>query len=230
MPASIVAGDVYARARGLLNDLDGNLFSDASLKPYLQTALDELSEMYEDNGLPLTDKATPTSLIINAGVTDIGGPTGPPLPVDLVEITALYERTGGTSQDFNLMRRMDFLPEYTIPTAYNIYWTWQQQFIHFLGATNQLEVKIEYVANVFPKILDLNTVIPIINAMNTLSFRTAGLAAEFIGENKERADSLNGQAGGALDRLMNLSIRGQQAITTRRRPFRANYKMRRQGW
>jgi hypothetical protein len=229
MPVQIIAKDVFNRARVHLNDKAAGMYTDDVLIEHLQTALEELAEMYEDNGLPLTDKVSST-LTLNAGVQDIGGPIGPPLPNDLVEISTLYERTAGTNQDFSQMRRVDFLPEYTVQTAYNIYWVWQQQFIRLLGATGQLEVKIEYVANVFPTIIDGNTVIPIINAKNTLAFRVAGLAAEFIGENATRAQSLNGQAGNALDRLMNLSVRGQQSITTRRRPFRANYKQRTTGW
>jgi hypothetical protein len=230
MPVQITAKDVFNRARVHLNDAQAQVYTDIVLKEYLQTALDELAEVYEDNGLPLTDKVTPVALQLAAGVRDIGGPIGPALPNDLVEITALYERTSGSNQDFNLMRRMDFLPEYTVQTAYNVYWVWQQQFIRLLGATTALEVMIEYVANLFPTIVDANTVIPIINVKNTLAFRVAGLAAEFIGENASRGQSLNGQAGNALDRLMNLSVRGEQFVTTRRRPFRANYKQRSRGW
>lgn len=231
MPVQILAKDVYNRARVHLNDSLAQLYTDATLQEYLQTAIDELAEMFEDNGLPLTDKVSaPNSILLAAGIKDIGGPLGPALPNDLVEVTALFERTQGTNQDFNRMSRRDFLPEYTVQTAYNIYWAWQQQYINLLGATSALEVKIEYVANIFPTIIDANTVIPIINVKNTLAFRVAGLAAEFIGENATRGQSLNGQAGSAAERLINLSTRGEQQVTTRRRPFRANYKQRSGAW
>ena len=230
MPVQIIANDVFKRARVHLNDRAIGLYTNDVLIEHLQTALDELAEMFEDNGLPVTDKVNSSPINLASGITDIGGPVGPPLPNDLVEITALFERSAGSNQDFNRMARRDFLPEYSVQTAYNMYWVWQQQFIRFLGANSALEIKIEYVANVFPIIVDGNTVIPIINCKNTLAFRTAGLAAEFIGENPTRAQSLNGQAGNAADRLLNLSTRGEQSVTTRRRPFRANYKQRSGVW
>lgn len=229
MPNSIKVSDIYNQSRGLLNDTNAQIFTDAVLLTYAQVALNELAEIYEDNGLPLTDKLS-SILTITTVMFDIGGPSGPSLPVDLVEVESIYERTAGTVSDFQEMQKRYFLPETTTLTSYLMYWVWQGQIIKFLGATNNIEVRLEYVANIFPKIIDGNTVINVINCLNALAFRTAALAAEFVGENPDRALSLNNQGSAAVDRLVNLSIRSEQGITTRKRPFRANYKMRSQGW
>lgn len=228
MNPGLKASDIYKGAQALLNDLGAQNFTNTALQPFLVIAMQELSEVFEDNGLPITDKLS-TEIKVAIGITDIGGPTGLALPQDLIEITACYERPWGSAQDFIKMDRRDYLPETVTQTTYLIFWAWQQQIIRFIGATSDIGVKLEYVANVFPTINDDNTIIPIINAKNALVFRLGGLAAEFIGENTDRATSLNGQGSAALDRLINLSIRGQQSINTRRRPFRAGWKTRNSG-
>jgi hypothetical protein len=229
MNPSLKASDIYNGARALLNDIANTNFTNVAMQPFLDIALTELSEMFEDNGLPATT-LTSMELPVRAGMLDIGGNTGPALPIDLVEITSLWERYLGSNVGFIRMSKRDYLPETPTQTTYLIYWSWQNQIINFIGATADVGVKIEYVGNVFPKIQSDDTIIPIINAKNPLTFRTAALAAEFIGENKDRADSLNGQGGAAVDRLINLSLRGEQAVVTRRKPFRANWKTRQTGF
>jgi hypothetical protein len=66
----------------------------------------------------------------------------------------------------------------------------------------------------------------LVNAKTALSFRVAGLASEFIGENPTRAESLNSNASNALERALNINIKSEQSIVTRRRPFRSGYVRR----
>lgn len=161
-------------------------------------------------------------------MTDIGGPTGPLLPTDLEEPQEVWERIAGTSTDYIKMTRKDILPKTDIKTAYLEVWAYKGGYIQFLGATGTVEVKIDYVAEPFKGIIDQNSVIlyQYERADHFLAFRTAALCAEFIGENPERAASLNAQAQSEMDVILSISIKNQQTAGVRRRPFRGGWKRR----
>ena len=57
-------------------------------------------------------------------------------------------------------------------------------------------------------------------------YRTAALCSSFIGENQSRADQLNIAASLAIDRMIEVNVKGGQGIVVRRRPFMAAYKSR----
>lgn len=221
----MLASEVMDRAAALLNDTALTVFPYAAQIPHLNIALDELQESLEQNNVGVTN-STSSIFIITAGAIDIGGSTGPALPTDLIEIQQLFERDSGTSEDFIGMTRTEFLPQYTVLTDWLIYWSWQNQIIRFIGATSNRDVKIEYVANNLTPVTSANSVINIINAKSFLAYRTAALCAEYIGENKSRADDLNVNASLAIDRMLGINTKGKQSISIRRRPFMSAYKSR----
>lgn len=220
--------DALKRAAAHLNDQSRAIFTDDVLLPYFQTAYEELLEMLEENNAPFTN-STSAVIPVNVGTTQIGNPDTPlfpQLPEDLVEIQDVWERLQGSNIDFTLLEKRTTLPLTSILTSELLVWSWQGGIVNFIGANTARDVKINYVSNGTIIDFDINTRIKIINSKNNLSYRTAGLAAYFVGENKERADELNGNASGAFDRLINLSVKGEQSISTRRRPFRAGLKQR----
>jgi len=221
----MIAKDVMQQSRIFLNDVAASSFTDDVLLPFLQTAWAEMAELFEENELPATNN---TSAVIPVTTTqfDIGGPTGPALPQDLIEIQGVYERPTGTLNDFTEVVKRDFLPKTSVLTNVLGVYVWQGQVIKFLGANTNIDVKLDYLANVFNPLIDPSSIVNIINAKTSLAYRTAGLAASMIGENPDRAAELNGFASTAAERLINISMKGQQAIASRRRPFRAGYKTR----
>ena len=76
--------------------------------------------------------------------------------------------------------------------------------------------------------VDANSQILIFNSISFLYFRTAALAANFIGENKTRSDELNSEALNCIETMENIGIKQQQNNPVRRRPFMANYRTK--GW
>jgi 3-dehydroquinate dehydratase len=159
-------------------------------------------------------------------MTDIGGSTGPALPSTLIVPITLWERLSGTTVDYSRMTPCRTLPKTEVITEYLQYWSYQKQIIKFLGATSDREVKIDYLADNFSVAEDASDRINLFNAKSFLSYRTAALAADFQGENEERATKLNANAQNALDKLLNLDIKNQQNMPARRRPFRASWKSR----
>jgi hypothetical protein len=183
-------------------------------------AIDELQESMEEANIPITNNVDVT-LVLPIGDTEITS-----LPTDLVEIQDLLERDTGAN-DWIPMRKVTFIPENIRAGNSLTYWSWQRQTLQFIGALGNKELKMNYIAKVQASVTDENDQINIINAKSFLSYRNASLCAEFIGENKTRADSLNQYAVLAIQRMLGINVKGQQGMPVRRRPFMSGYKSRR---
>jgi len=222
----LLASQVMDSAAALLNDTAKTLFTYDAQRPYLNMALAELREYLELHNIPLTNDSQ-EDIEVPAGTTEIifnAVSPAPALPSDLVEPLELWERTSGTTNDFVPMTRRDFLPPYGTLNNFLIYWVWQGQKIKLVGSTSDIEVRIDYTKSVLPKIEDEDDQIDYINAESFLYNRTAALCSQFIGENPERAATLNATAQLAIDRAVGIGIKGGQAIAVRRRPFNQAYK------
>jgi hypothetical protein len=227
MPLPVKAGDIFDKARFFLNDTEGAVFTDTVLLPALQIAAEDLRLECEDNNIPYTN-VTSEIISVPAGTVNIGGTDGPALPTDLVEIIEMYERIAGTNNDFVMMKRRNFLPKTEFQTTYLEVYTWQKQQVHFIGATGDIEVKIDYVGNTINAINNANSEVLLFNSISFLWFRTAALAANYIGENETRSTQLNSEAARCIETMENIGIKNQQSMPVRRRPFMASYRQR--GW
>lgn len=221
----MTAQDVLDSSAALLNDQAKQIFTDAVMLPYLKIAYDELQEELELNAIPVTNVKS-AAIVVTAGVLGIGDTGQPALPTDLISPISLYERSSGTNDSYTEMTHVEFLPNITTLIDVLGYWAWMGQFIKFIGANTDRDVKIEYTGMVLTPIASVSTVISLYNAKTFLEYRTAALGAQFIGENKERSDDLNVFARLGMDRLLGINVKGEQSIVTRRRPFMASYKSR----
>lgn len=221
------------KAASLMNDTAKTTYTYTAQLPYLNMAFDELQEMFELNNIPTTNK-TSAAITVPIGTTAIGPIDGegmtvaPNYPIDLVEIQGLYERLSGSSDPFVKVTQLEFLPHSidVMPVAAIQYWSFENQQIRIIAALTARQVKLDYVKTLFQDDLTSASVIGIINARSFLYYRTAALCSQFIGENEHRASQLNSFAELAVDRATGISIKGKQAITTRRRPFMSSYKRR----
>ena len=218
------AADIMQASAALLNDSDRSLFSDEQMMPYLNMAIRELREFCQQNNVGITNETT-EQYVVDAGITDIGGPTGQALPQDLVEIRGLWERQDGTTDNYTPMTRVEFLPPTQVQTSYLQWYQWNKQQISFVGATGDVQLRIDYISDGFPLVKAPGQVIRLINAESFLQYRTAALCASFVGENESRAEALNQTAQLAADRFISINTKGRQAIATRRRPFMFGYKV-----
>lgn len=221
----VTAGSVFNNARFFLNDTGASIYTDTALREPLNVAINDLRTELQDNDISVTSD-TSAAIEILSGVTDIGGDTGPALPNDFLVPIQLWEKIANVDMDYLMMDKRDFLPKTWALTSFLQVWTYQNQIIKFLGANGNVDVKIDYRANRIFDVLNSNTQINVINAGSFLGFQTAGYAAEFIGENVGRAQSLYAKAADNLEKLMNLDIKNKQNQITRKRPFMAAYKSR----
>lgn len=227
--SDLIAATVLDASAALLNDVSKTVYTDAAQIPYLNIALQELQEEFELCNVPVTDTAS-AAITVLAGYTAIAfnavGPA-PALPSDMIEPQILWERPQGINP-YVEMTKVDNLPRWMEGTLISqLQWyVWQSQEIRFLPANANIDVKIDYIRQLFTPVVNAASTINVINAATYLQFRTAALSAKYIGENQGRSDELNVSAMGARDRVTGIGAKGRQGMVTRRRPFRQAYKRR----
>lgn len=229
--ADLVASTVLDKAAVLMNDPIKQTYTYAATLPYLVIALQELREHFEQNNIPVTQETSAVITMLAGQTTIIFDGVGvPTLPNDLVEPSQLWERPSGTNDPFVPLTKRDYLPHYLEPVIQSnfVYYTWNGQQIQFLPANMNIDIKIDYIGELFESFVDQNSTINVINAATFLEYRTAALCAEFIERNMTSAQGLNSYAMLGIDRATSIGVKGKQNIMTRRRPFRAGYKKR--GW
>lgn len=229
----VTAGVIMNQAAVLMNDAARSIYTYTIQIPYLNIALQELQEIFELNNIPVTDTVTSSPITVPTGTTAIGfapvpaNPNVPYLPVDFIEPKVVWERQTGVDP-YVPMTRLDFLPRYMegVEIPQFLYFVWQNQEIRVLPANQSNQLKLDYIRSLFPTFVNEDDIVVVVNATTFLEFRTAALLAEFIAENPSRAQSLNADARGAIDRSLGIGTKGRQAINIRHRPFRSGYKRR----
>lgn len=239
---SVSAGQIMDRVANLLNDPNKTDYTYNVQIPYLNMAIEELSEHMAESNISASNQ-TAVIITVPAGAVAIVSEDDP-LPVphypnDLMEIQEVGERTAGSQDSFVRMTRLEYTPKFP-PSSALLYWCWEDQRIKLNnagytvsgildgGAIVDREVQLRYLRQGVPYVADANSPITIINSRSYLCYKTAALCALFIGENENRAKVLEDSADDAIERLESISNKGRQQIMTRHRPFRAGYKMR--GW
>lgn len=222
--------DIITTTAGLMNDSSQSLYTNTVCLPFLNLALDELQEIYELNGLPITNE-TSAAITIKAGVSKIGFDTTPALPSDLVEIQQLWESGTGLNQ-WTPMIKKETIPHYLedgTTISMFLIWCLEGGRVQLVAANQDNDLKIDYTSSVFKtpiQIKDINVNLPFTNIKTYLEYKTAALMAMFIAENESRAVALDTLSGTALSRALGIPVKGMQSVVTRRRPFRHSFKHR----
>jgi hypothetical protein len=215
----------------LMNDATQTLYTNDVCLPLLNLALAELQETFEQNDIPITNE-TSTAIRVKAGISRIGIDTNPALPGDLIEIKELWESQAGQEQ-WTPVDKREYLPHQMqngqLISKFLI-WALIKDRITVIPANQDNDLKIDYTSTMFNlpiKIANVNVNMPFTNVETYLEYKTAALCAMFIAENETRAMALDSLAGTSLNRSMGIKVKGMQEIVTRRRPFRAAFKFRR---
>jgi hypothetical protein len=223
--------DIITAVSGLMNDSSQSQYTNAVCLPFLNLALDELQELFEINGIPVTNETSAPPITLTAGVNRLGFDTTPSLPTDLIEIQQLWESTSGLNK-WTPMVKKEFIPHYledNTTISMFLIWAWEHGSINLIPSNADNDIKIDYTANMFNTpipIANISINLPFTNVKTYLEYKTAALCAMFIAENESRAIALDSLTGTALSRALGIPIKGMQSIVTRRRPFRSSYKRR----
>lgn len=226
------AGQITALARSLLNDAQGNLFTDAVLLPYANSAYRKVQRalgnagaggFLSDDVLLVVPAVTTPDASLQVSLTDA---TAPPnqLPTDLLAPLKLWERPNGSSDDFVEMvdlSRHGGLPSRPQDLTLSV-WEWRADGIYFLGATQDTQIRLRYL-KAYPDLTDATSPVLVRNAQEAIAYATAALAGWARGS--PLSEKWDEAASDALEDLVSAAVRREQQSAHRRRPFssRAGY-------
>jgi len=222
------AGQITALARSLLNDAQGNLFTDAVLLPYLNSAYRKVQRaignaggggFIQDDALLVVTAVSAPDASLQVSISDA---TAPPnqLPTDLLVPLKLWERPDGSTQEFCEMvdlTRHGGLPSRMQDVTLGV-WEWRADGLWFLGATQDTQIRLRY-WKAYPDFTDATSPVLVRNAQEALSYATAAGAAWARGS--PLAEKWDDAAADAIEDLLAASVRREQQSGRRRRPFSA---------
>jgi hypothetical protein len=220
------AGQITALARSLLNDAAGNLFTDAVLLPYVNSAYRKAQRalanvqsgsFLSDDVLLVVPAVSAVDASLQVSITDA---TAPPnqLPTDLLVPLKLWERINLSSDDFVEMTDLtnhDGLP--SEPQAGRLrFWEWRADGLYFLGATQDTQIRLRYEKS-YPDLADATSPVLIRNGQEALAYAAAAMAGAARGA--PQAERWDVAAADALDDLVVRATQREQQTARRRRPF-----------
>lgn len=224
----LIAGTIFNAVAALMNNRSKSVYSNAVQLDYLNLAIQDLQLEFEDAEVPVTDTVTSTPIDVPSGTSEVGfdGVAGEVLPSDLVEPQTVWQRIDDTPPWYPMVRviQLDYSLADDSDVNFFLDYVWETQKIKFLAANQDLQLKIQYIRNLFSPMVDANSTIPIINAQQYLTYHTAALCALYIGEDEPRSQVLESQAQDAMNKSLGIDSKGRQNIMVRRRPFRQSYK------
>jgi hypothetical protein len=222
------AGQITALVRSLLNDSQGNLFTDTVLLPYANSAYRKVQRAISNGGgggfiqddvLLVVTAVTQTDTSLQLSITDA---TAPPnqLPTDLLVPVKLWERPNGSNDDF--LEMVDLSQHGGLPSrAQDVtlsVWEWRADGLYFLGATRDTQIRLRYL-KAYPDLTDSTSPVLVRNAQEAIAYATAALAAWSRGS--PLAERWDGAAADAIEDLVAAAVRREQQSARRRRPFSA---------
>lgn len=222
------AGQITALVRSLLNDAQGNLFTDAVLLPYANSAYRKLQRalgnaggggFIQDDALLVVTAVTAADTSLQVSITDA---TAPPnqLPTDLLVPIKLWERAAGSSDEFAEMTdltRHGGLPSRAQDVSLSV-WEWRADGLYFVGATQDTQIRLRY-AKAYPDMTDSSSPVLIRNAQEAIGYATAALAGWARGS--PLAQKWDDAVSDAIEDLVVQAVRREQQSSHRRRPFSA---------
>jgi hypothetical protein len=220
------AGQITSLVRSLLNDAQGNLFTDAVLLPYVNSAYRKLQRalgnaggggFLTDNVTLIVPAVTAPDTSLQVSITDA---TPPPnqLPTDLLLPSKLWERPNGSTQDF--IEMVDLTQHGGLPSrVQNVIlsvWEWRADGIYFLGATQDTQIRLRYL-KAYPDLTDATSPVLVRSAQEAIAYAAAALAGWSRGS--PLAEKWDDAAGDAIEDLICEAVRREQQSARRRRPF-----------
>ncbi len=220
------AGQITTLVRALLNDSQGNLFTDTVLLPYVNSAYRKVQRaignagaggFIQDDVLLVVAAVTQVDTSLQVSISDA---TAPPnqLPTDLLVPLKLWERPNGSSDDFLEMvdlTRHGGLPSRAQDTTLSV-WEWRADGLYFLGATQDTQIRLRYL-KAYPDFTDATSPVLVRNSQEALAYAAAALAAWARGS--PLAEKWDEAAADAIEDLVSAAVRREQQSQRRRRPF-----------
>src|SRR5260370_270753 len=220
------AGQITALVRSLLNDSQGNLFTDTVLvrdgnSGYrkLQRAVGNAGGggFIQDDALLVVTAVTQTDTSLQVAITDA---TAPPnqLPTDLLVPLKIWERRNGSTDEFVEMvdlTRHGGLPSRAQSLTLSV-WEWRADGLYFLGATQDTQIRLRYL-KAYPDFTYATSPVLVRNAQEAIAYATAALAGWARGS--PPAEKRDDAAAAAIEDLLSAPLPPPHHSPPRPPPF-----------
>jgi len=220
------AGQITSLVRSLLNDSQGNLFTDTLLLPYANSAYRKVQRaignaggggFIQDDVLLVVTAVAETDTSLQVSITDATAPLNQ-LPTDLLVPVKIWERPNLSTDDF--LEMVDLSQHGGLPSRpQNItlsVWEWRADGIYFIGATQGTQIRLRY-SKAYPDLTDSTSPVLVRNAQEAIAYATAALAAWSRGS--PLAERWDQAAAAAIEDLVVTAVRREQQSSRRRRPY-----------
>ncbi len=220
------AGTITTLMRSLLNDSAGNLFTDGLLIPFVNSAYRKVQRALANAGVGtfIVDNVTVVVTAVAAADASlqvvINDATAPPnqLPTDLLVPVKLWERPNLSTNDF--IEMVDLTDHGGLPSRPQgltlDVWEWRGDGIYFLGATQDVQVRIRY-QKVYPDLADATSNVLVRNAQEAIAFFAAAITA--MSRGSPLAEKWDQAGDDALEDLIVRAAQREQNTNRRRRPY-----------
>lgn len=193
--------------------VQGDVWSDVVLVPIVNKAYRKVQRRLEEAGSKTTTGETILAMAV--GITSLNDSSSPQLPSDFLAPRELMERITGSGSNFSQMSPVDRLPSIS-QTGFNRVFTWYDESIAFLGATNALDVRLRYIKGL-PAISDASSAIAIRGGVDAVATQTAFLAATSRGSPSSSVFAAEFERD--MKELLNLQAHARSYLPARRRPY-----------
>ena len=220
------AGQITSLVRSLLNDAQGNLFTDTVLLPYANSAYRKLQRaignaggggFIQDDVLLVVPAVAQTDTSLQISISDASAPPNQ-LPTDLLLPVKIWERPNLSSDDFVEMVDLSQhggLPSRVQDVTLSV-WEWRADGIYFVGATQDTQIRLRYV-KAYPDFTDATSPVLVRNSQEAIAYATAALAGWARGS--PLAAKWDEAAADAIEDLVSAAVRREQQSQRRRRPY-----------
>lgn len=217
---ALLASDIIAETRGLLNDPSGAIYTTAPMLTLLNKVYKELQTKISALGVSTT-KEVSAIIAVDAGTVKLGDGSG--LPASLLYPISLKERAKTSTENFVDMDETEFEPLFPTPQPTIKFWAWREDELKFPACSTNREVLIRFVQTL-GAITALTSPILIINSQQWLAQRLGAVASVVLGSNPSRGETLQADLVDIWDDLRITLVRRKQSIPVRRR--RTKYRVR----
>lgn len=212
----VLASSVLAETRGLLNDVNGNIYQTTPMYVLMNKCYRELQNKLTTHGIGTT-KEVSTEITVPANTTQLVEGDGM-LPADFLRPKYLKERRS-TSDQYVDIDQKDWEPLNLQPKDYIGYWVWREDTIKLSPSTIARLVLLQYIKGL-TAIDGPNVPIQINGAEQWLAQRTASIAALVIGGNPTRSAALAVDLVPIWDDFIITAVKQRQGRRVRRRVSR----------
>lgn len=123
-----------------INQPGSRQFTDPEIKEHINRALGAIQMGLQSHGVK--DIRAEATITLPAAATSITSATTPALPTGFASPIRLWEKNGDLWRDMTQVK--DHLPQNAQQGERLVWWEWREQGLRFVGATQNIDVKIHY--------------------------------------------------------------------------------------